>query len=95
MIRATRFGILIFGFATISLAMPQEPAKPWRFAVSGDSRNCGDVAMPAIAKSVLQQDVQFYWHLGDFRLFGNKKLYKDKIDEDMCQEYNGAECAIL
>src|SRR5215469_12062673 len=48
----------------------------WRFAVSGDSRNCGDVVMPAIAKSVLDHKVEFYWHLGDFRLGYN-------IDEDM------------
>jgi len=48
----------------------------WRFAVSGDSRNCGDVVMPAIAKSVLEHKVEFYWHLGDFRLgYG--------IDDDM------------
>ena len=26
---------------------------PWRFAVSGDSRNCGDVVMPAIAAGVV------------------------------------------
>jgi hypothetical protein len=40
---------------------------PWHFAVSGDSRNCGDVVMPAIAKSARAQNVEFYWHLGDFR----------------------------
>jgi hypothetical protein len=39
----------------------------WRFAVSGDSRNCGDVVMPAIASKVRQDGVSFYWHLGDFR----------------------------
>jgi hypothetical protein len=39
----------------------------WNFAVSGDSRNCGDVVMPEIAAGVLQDDAQFYWHLGDFR----------------------------
>jgi len=39
----------------------------WKFAVSGDSRNCGDVVMPAIADSVLKGDAQFYWHLGDYR----------------------------
>ncbi|HTR48696.1 MAG TPA: metallophosphoesterase [Verrucomicrobiae bacterium] len=41
--------------------------KPWRFAVSGDSRNCGDVVMPAIAAAVRQSGASFYWHLGDFR----------------------------
>jgi hypothetical protein len=39
----------------------------WRFAVSGDSRNCGDVVMPAIAKGALTDGAAFYWHLGDFR----------------------------
>lgn len=41
--------------------------KIWRFAVSGDSRNCGDVIMPAIAKQARQDGASFYWHLGDFR----------------------------
>ena len=39
----------------------------WQFAVAGDSRNCGDVVMPSIAKSVKASGAQFYWHLGDFR----------------------------
>jgi len=41
--------------------------KTWRFAVSGDSRNCGDVVMPAIATKSRADGVSFYWHLGDFR----------------------------
>lgn len=39
----------------------------WKFAVSGDSRNCGDVVMPAIAAGIKQSGAEFYWHLGDFR----------------------------
>jgi len=39
----------------------------WKFAVSGDSRNCGDIVMPAIAAGVLHDGASFYWHLGDFR----------------------------
>jgi hypothetical protein len=39
----------------------------WQFAVSGDSRNCGDVVMPAIARRVREDGAAFYWHLGDFR----------------------------
>jgi hypothetical protein len=39
----------------------------WKFAVSGDSRNCGDIVMPAIAASVLRSGAVFYWHLGDYR----------------------------
>jgi hypothetical protein len=51
----------------------------WQFAVSGDSRNCGNVVMPAIAQSVLQHRPEFYWHLGDFR-----KVYD--FDEDLQHE---------
>ena len=49
---------------------------PWKFAVSGDSRNCGDIVMPAIALGVRRSGAQFYWHLGDFRA-----IYT--FDEDM------------
>jgi hypothetical protein len=49
----------------------------WRFIVSGDSRNCGDVVMPAIAAHSLERyQPSFYWHLGDLRA-----IYK--VDEDM------------
>ena len=39
----------------------------WKFAVSGDSRNCGDIVMPAIALGVRSDGATFYWHLGDYR----------------------------
>jgi len=39
----------------------------WAFAVSGDSRNCGDVVMPSIAEGARTSHVAFYWHLGDLR----------------------------
>lgn len=39
----------------------------WHFAVSGDSRNCGDVVMPAIAAGARANHAVFYWHLGDLR----------------------------
>ena len=39
----------------------------WHFAVSGDSRNCGDIVMPAIAAGVRKDNASFYWHLGDYR----------------------------
>jgi hypothetical protein len=41
--------------------------KPWNFVVSGDSRNCGDVVMPAVAQGAAQNNAAFYWHLGDLR----------------------------
>lgn len=52
------------------------PTSTWHFAVSGDSRNCGDVVMPAIALDVAKHAPAFYWHLGDFRF-----IYE--IDDDM------------
>lgn len=48
-------------------APPDKSGASWRFAVSGDSRNCGDVVMPAIAAAAKRADASFYWHLGDFR----------------------------
>ena len=57
--------------------VPQQPnSGSWYFGVSGDSRNCGDVVMPAIAAGVIQSGASFYWHLGDFRA-----IYE--FDEDM------------
>ena len=49
------------------LAAQNSPAGSWKFAVSGDSRNCGDIVMPAIAAGVQHDGAGFYWHLGDFR----------------------------
>jgi hypothetical protein len=60
-----------------SAPAPQQPnSGSWYFAASGDSRNCGDVVMPAIAANVIQSGASFYWHLGDFRA-----IYE--FDEDM------------
>jgi hypothetical protein len=67
----------VFLLAVVSIAQ-QGSDKPWRFAISGDSRNCGDVVMPGISKSVLAHEVEFYWHLGDFRIGYD-------VDEDMQQ----------
>src|SRR6476661_7009277 len=46
----------------------EDAAQTWYFAISGDSLNCGDVVMPAIAADALKHNVSFYWHLGDLRL---------------------------
>jgi hypothetical protein len=54
----------------------QQAGQTWKFAISGDSRNCGSVVMPAIATSVLANKAAFYWHLGDLR-------YAQDFDEDM------------
>ena len=56
--------ILMFASA---LTQAQSADATWTFAVSGDSRNCGDFVMPAIAAKVKAERDVFYWHLGDFR----------------------------
>jgi len=79
---------------TASFRIPGQDAsgkgEVWRFAVSGDSRNCGDVVMPAIAAGAKKDGAQFYWHLGDLRA-----IYD--FDDDMRQESKmaGKELTIL
>jgi hypothetical protein len=57
----------------------QSSGTNWTFAVSGDSRNCGDVIMPAIAEGARKNSAAFYWHLGDLRATAF-------IDEDYMHE---------
>jgi hypothetical protein len=61
--------LLLVLCATASLEAQEQPnsAATWKFAVSGDSRNCGDIVMPAIAQGVRRDGAAFYWHLGDYR----------------------------
>ena len=66
----------LFSILSIPLAAQPPANSAWKFAVSGDSRNCGDIVMPAIASGVLASRSEFYWHLGDFRA-----VYT--FDEDM------------
>lgn len=63
-------------FASLPAFAQSQQGRSWRFAVSGDSRNCGDIVMPAIARGVRNSGARFYWHLGDFRA-----IYE--VDEDM------------
>jgi hypothetical protein len=56
-----------------------QDAPTWTFVVAGDSRNCGDVVMPAIAAGAKNAHAAFYWHLGDFRALAD-------FDEDMAEE---------
>jgi hypothetical protein len=58
----------------------------WKFSVSGDSRNCGDITMPAIAAGVRSDGAEFYWHLGDFRALSN-------FDEDYVRTHPKASIA--
>jgi len=82
MVRQALSLVALLSLLVVASTAQQSSDKPWRFAVSGDSRNCGDVVMPAIAKSVLANDAEFYWHLGDFRLGYD-------IDEDIRQLSGG------
>jgi hypothetical protein len=54
-------------FLASLLFAPNATGQQFKFAVSGDSRNCGDIVMPAIAASAARDEAQFYWHLGDLR----------------------------
>ncbi|HKF47644.1 MAG TPA: hypothetical protein VKB38_09835 [Terracidiphilus sp.] len=66
----------LFSTALIAVLAPplaaQDAGSTWTFAVSGDSRNCGDFVMPAIAASVKAEKDAFYWHLGDFRVMSRE-----------------------
>jgi hypothetical protein len=67
--RSSQFaiGVLLFTlFVHLGWLSAQTP-NTWSFAVSGDSRNCGDIVMPGIATGVQTDGARFYWHLGDFR----------------------------
>ena len=86
LLTAFTVALLVRPAATQTAASAERPAAAsplpegsWRFIVSGDSRNCGDVVMPAIAAHSAQFAPTFYWHLGDLRA-----IYK--IDEDMAFE---------
>jgi hypothetical protein len=74
---ATLMSVAISGCA--STPSHHAPGKSWTFAVSGDSRNCGNIVMPAIAAGAKQDHATFYWHLGDLRA-----IYK--VDEDFAKE---------
>ena len=63
----TSLPLLTLGALAAAFAGAQTSGSQWTFAVSGDSRNCGDFVMPAIAAKVKAESDAFYWHLGDFR----------------------------
>jgi hypothetical protein len=64
---ATVAGLAICLAATLTAQENRSSNPAWQFAVSGDSRNCGDIVMPAIAQGVHRDEADFYWHLGDYR----------------------------
>lgn len=76
-----RLTLAILALSLLAQAADSHPTtQTWYFAVSGDSRNCGDIVMPAIAADALKHDVAFYWHLGDLRKISSP-------DEDFIQEH--------
>jgi len=79
MVRRLSFAVTVVALSMLAVrpAPAQQPADgAWRFVVSGDSRNCGDVVMPGIAETAKKNQAAFYWHLGDFRAIS-------AIDEDI------------
>ncbi|MGB8130622.1 MAG: hypothetical protein WCG81_12590 [Candidatus Angelobacter sp.] len=64
--------------ATAQTSHHQQKKPDWNFAVSGDSRNCGDVVMPSIAAGAVKNQAAFYWHLGDLRaIYGVDQDYQN------------------
>lgn len=81
--RKTLLATLVLSLFT-SPALFAQKSGTWNFAVSGDSRNCGDVIVPAIAAGAKRDHAQFYWHLGDFRaIFA--------MDEDIRERASGGQ----
>ena len=70
--------LLLLPIAALAQTTPPAGDGSWHFVVAGDSRNCGDVIMPAIAEAAKNNNAKFYWHLGDWRA-----IYA--FDEDMVQ----------
>ena len=60
---------------TVPSSAQQASDKPWRFCCF---RGFTNRTLLASARSVLPHDVEFYWHLGDFRIGYD-------VDEDMQQ----------
>ncbi len=80
--------VLLLLIVPVLSAQPATKPATWNFVVSGDSRNCGDIVMTAIAAGAKKDNAQFYWHLGDFRaIFG--------IDEDIANRATGPRAGVL
>ena len=71
--------MMALGVGVPTASAQQATGSAWRFLVSGDSRNCGDVVMPGIAETARKNQAAFYWHLGDLRLTTN-------FDEDISHQ---------
>lgn len=79
--KTIRLAVLTALLASAAMAQTsrhQQNVPDWNFAVSGDSRNCGDVVVPSIAASAAKNKAAFYWHLGDLRaIYGVDEDYQD------------------
>jgi len=64
---ASIFAMVTASAWLLQAAQRTPPAAAWRFVVSGDARDCGDIVMPAIAGTARTSRAAFYWHLGDLR----------------------------
>ena len=67
----TRLIVLTATLIASAFSLRASAGQTWHFAVSGDSRNCGDVVMPSIAAGAHAHNAAFYWHLGDIRAIYN------------------------
>ncbi len=62
-----KLSLVLAFILSVTTMLAAQADQSWKFAVSGDSRNCGDIIMPAIAAGVRADGAAFYWHLGDYR----------------------------
>ena len=52
--------LTVFTAAPLYAGKKQDSRGSWKFAVSGDSRNCGDIVMPGIAQGVRRDGAAFF-----------------------------------
>ena len=81
MMKSAVLMILLASLAVSQTSTHQQKTPDWNFAVSGDSRNCGDVIVPSIAMIAAKNHAAFYWHLGDLRaIYGIDEDYQSARD---------------
>jgi hypothetical protein len=77
-IKSAALAAILAGIVLAQTPAEKKSKADWNFAVSGDSRNCGDVVMPSIAASAIKHQAVFYWHLGDLRaIYGVDEDYQN------------------
>jgi hypothetical protein len=64
---ALQLSLWWLGISLVAGCAHERPLQTWTFTVSGDSRDCGNTVMPAIARGTREAGASFYWHLGDLR----------------------------